>query len=269
MSDGWPTPPGAPPGMPPGWYPDPWYPACMRYWDGAQWTLHAQSVNASATDPLDLAGSRKAAGRAAVAFIVQAACSSLAALFGPVLVGGFVVIFRDAGRTSDSGTALPGGPAFALGNVVLQVAGLANVVCLVLIVVWAGKATTTTRALGRATTHTPGWAIAGWIVPIINYWYPYQVVRDLLPPDHRLRGAVTRWWACYLAGSFGIFVPMVLAALVGVGVGVLAAVVPVALLWTAALTARQLAEAIPDVHEAEAAAARAAYEASAARVAAG
>lgn len=36
------TPPA--PGPPANWYPDPWDPAALRWWDGTQWTAHtAQS----------------------------------------------------------------------------------------------------------------------------------------------------------------------------------------------------------------------------------
>jgi hypothetical protein len=54
---------------------------------------------------------------------------------------------------------------------------------------------------------TPGWAIAYWFIPIVNFFRPYQTVRDLwrrsseeikvkeLPPPIGL------WWLAYLVGG--------------------------------------------------------------------
>jgi len=253
MSDGWPAPAQAPPGMPPGWYPDPWYPASMRYWDGRQWTLHAQAAMAT-SNPLDIVGGRKAADRAGTAFAVQGACAAAIAFVYPLTFASFFHAIQRSADTDRPVSGFPGGSSFALGSGAAQLAGLASLVCTVVIVIWASKATTNARALGRATTHSPGWAIAGWFVPIINFWYPYQVVRDLLPEGHPARPLVARWWALYLAGTFLIFLPIGVGIGLGSGAGALAAILPAAAALTAGLTARRVVAAVADVQDADAAA---------------
>lgn len=64
---------GAPAAPPPGWYPDPYGPLAVRWWDGAQWTAHAQLLpeqaprpQPSATAPLPPVAYDAFAGAAAV-----------------------------------------------------------------------------------------------------------------------------------------------------------------------------------------------------------
>lgn len=50
-------------------------------------------------------------------------------------------------------------------------------------------------ALHRRSTF---WAGAGWVVPIVSLWFPYQVVSDLVRAfGARVRGLLV-WWAAWL-----------------------------------------------------------------------
>lgn len=47
-----------------------------------------------------------------------------------------------------------------------------------------------------------GWVWGGWLVPVVNLWFPFQVVRDLLRPTRRrssLGPIVGWWWAFWIA----------------------------------------------------------------------
>lgn len=45
------------------------------------------------------------------------------------------------------------------------------------------------------------WTLLGWVVPIINLWFPYQVVADLVRAfDARVRGLLV-WWAAWLVAT--------------------------------------------------------------------
>ncbi|HEY9388310.1 MAG TPA: DUF4328 domain-containing protein [Mycobacteriales bacterium] len=56
--------------------------------------------------------------------------------------------------------------------------------------------------------HSQGWAIGGWICPVVNLWFPYQMTADVLrasarpvpnqPPGLVSLGLVRGWWATYL-----------------------------------------------------------------------
>jgi hypothetical protein len=54
------------------------------------------------------------------------------------------------------------------------------------------------------------WAWAGWIVPIVSLWFPYQVLRDIDRADKAVLdparttlspAPVAAWWCCYLVYS--------------------------------------------------------------------
>lgn len=62
--------------------------------------------------------------------------------------------------------------------------------------------------------HSPMWAVLGWIVPIVSFWFPQMVVQDVwnaVNPQrprgtwqlYRTPGAelVTWWWAAYLTNQ--------------------------------------------------------------------
>jgi hypothetical protein len=52
----------------------------------------------------------------------------------------------------------------------------------------------------------PGWAIGGWVCPIVNFWFPYQMTKDILDgtqgrrEDNRpTRPLLVAWWLGYVA----------------------------------------------------------------------
>jgi hypothetical protein len=51
------------------------------------------------------------------------------------------------------------------------------------------------------------WVWLGWWVPIVSFWFPFQVVRDVRRASTRDFGATNGrlgvWWACWLAFTLG------------------------------------------------------------------
>jgi hypothetical protein len=103
--------------------------------------------------------------------------------------------------------------------------GWVSVAVLVLSIVWTFRSTRNARAAGRTGARwTPGWTIAGWLVPFLNIVLPYQAWSDLWrnsqpdagPGDEwRARPAsplVIGWWFLHLGGQ------IVVSAAVGVAV---------------------------------------------------
>lgn len=238
----------------PGWYADPWRATGLRWWDGSAWTAHAADGPPVQLAP-DLPTNRTWADRAAIAFLVLSAVLAFNAFALPVIFAGYFDAFGDVLDDSTTGTVeLPAG--VLLGGLALNVVGLFGTAALVVICVWTHHATTTARRLGRRTTHSPGWAAAGWFVPIVNYWFPYQAVRDLVPEGHPLRAKARAWWAYYLGAAFSTIVPIGLSAF-SLPVALAAALVPAALAIAAGLGARRIATGVADEHEATAATATA------------
>jgi hypothetical protein len=108
-------------------------------------------------------------------------------------------------------------------NAIGQIAGLVALVVLILFLVWFHRALTNARALGLPLRRSPGWGVAGFFIPIVNFWFPFQSACDLFPPGHPDRKLVGRWWACYLGAAFAAvaalmttFASLVAGAVIGV-----------------------------------------------------
>jgi hypothetical protein len=100
--------------------------------------------------------------------------------------------------------------------------------------VWLHRATTTARDLGLPVRRTPTAAAVGWLVPVINLWWPLQGVTDLFPVHRRPDRRLAWWWACSIVAS--------LAPLAGAAVPYVPAPAAVAIL--AAAVAPTIAAAV-------------------------
>lgn len=68
---------------------------------------------------------------------------------------------------------------------------------------WLVRARANSEAM---TPHQPtrarGWIWAGWLVPVVALWFPFQVVRDVLRAGRPGAGALLGWWwATWLVGQ--------------------------------------------------------------------
>jgi len=79
--------------------------------------------------------------------------------------------------------------------------GLLAIVALIVALIWQYRAASSARALGFTATHSPGWGVGCWFVPIVNLWMPYQAIRDCLPPGDPHRPLVLRWWLVALGAE--------------------------------------------------------------------
>ncbi|HSZ37121.1 MAG TPA: DUF4328 domain-containing protein [Acidimicrobiales bacterium] len=111
--------------------------------------------------------------------------------------------------------------------------GLVGAVAIVVTLVWQHRAASAARALGFPTTHSPAWGVGSWFVPIVNFWFPYQAIRDCLPPGDPNRARVLQWWLAYVAAGL-VGASAFVAALFSSGVAV-ALSIPAAALWLVVL----------------------------------
>jgi hypothetical protein len=192
--------------MQPAWYPDPYEPGWLRWWDGYAWTtaLWPAGTAHSANLVADRAEAEKIAEPTrialAVGVVVYAAQFVAVALtahhLGHAYTDYFSALSRWDGR---AGTEPPqpdvGGsqvwPTY-LGSFLLLPVEL-------LFMMWLQRAATFARRAGLKAKRDPMWAILGFIVPVVNFWYPYQVARDVFPLGHPGRRLVAQWWTLWLA----------------------------------------------------------------------
>ena len=108
--------------------------------------------------------------------------------------------------TARDGAALPGTPMLDLVGALTGVLTLATFVVAGL---WLGRARENALVISPAAPHarSAAWGWLGWFVPVVQWWFPYQVVRDVARASARSRsgGAVPvgAWWGAWLAMSAG------------------------------------------------------------------
>jgi hypothetical protein len=230
----------------PGWYPDPWQPARRRWWDGTSWGDHTWDPNQPPQpvqqpthwlpppDPWrDLADERNAGVWAKRAFTALFFAKVVSGLLSMMIFDSVVDDVRhaaDTGSTND--TSVSGWQILNMPVSIVLLLGFIGVV------LWNYKAATIASKLNYPARHSTTWAVLGWIVPVINFWFPYQSVRDCLAPGNTERKTVARWWTLYIIGSFVWLAVIVLAVVSGVAIALAVAlpcIVINALEWQTAL----------------------------------
>jgi hypothetical protein len=199
-----------PPGPPPGWYADPHGGGAPRWWDGTRWTdaVHdapgpADAAPTAADDP----GPRwQPLGSLATA---------LAVLLGIAAVANTVAALAFASRAALVGHALTATAAelevndtrvgLAIGAVMLTGLGTYVLWC-----VWFHAAYRDAETLHPVRFR--GWAVWGWLVPVVSLFRPKQMVNDAWraahahdhDDDHARTGGVAplvhAWWVTWLLG---------------------------------------------------------------------
>jgi hypothetical protein len=86
------------------------------------------------------------------------------------------------------------------GAGLLAVLGLAAAA--IAVVLWLRRARANAEALSPAPHRLgPGWAVAGWIVPVASYFVPFMVVSDVVrasAPAGRAPTVLRVWWASWI-----------------------------------------------------------------------
>lgn len=231
----------------PGWYPDPWFPGGLRWFDGTAWTPATSGPGATSSGGYDSAKGASTAAHAGWAFLARGIAGAVQYLTLPLLFGGVWDEMRTASATSG-----PAWSPFELGGsfVVLQVAGLVIWAALAFVCIWSFRATTNARAVGLPTQFEPGLAVAGWIIPVANLVMPYLVVRDLFPHGDPGRRAAGWWWGSEMGGALLGMVAFGAALFGGRVPGAAVGVVAAGVLLAAGLQGRRLTRRALELHTA-------------------
>jgi len=81
----------------------------------------------------------------------------------------------------------------------------------ILFVVWFYRARINAERHGYRQRRARAWAFWGWIVPIVNLWFPFQIMGDIwragLAAEQRRETAwlPALWWTCWLLSGLGVF----------------------------------------------------------------
>ena len=105
---------------------------------------------------------------------------------------------RSTGIDSDTWATVYDGSAVALLP--------AMIVVWVVTCIWLGQVRKHSQSINPEYPHARrvGWLWAGWLVPIVNLWFPFQVVRDIYSAATRflLPSAMRWWWGLWLVMLF-------------------------------------------------------------------
>ncbi len=218
-----------PDGPAPGWYNDPADPTRLRWWNGHTWTATTAVREGAAFGPYGSHspygsqgsqgaygpfGTRSAAAHSDIDGLrVQAKRARLALAVAPVA---FAVQYAASGsqfrRFAESWNDLEGldglnGSGGSAGaSAASQLAGAVMIGVYVVFLMWFFSAATSAQALRIPSRRSPGWAIGGWFIPIVNLWFPYQSAKGLLPPGDPGLALVRRWWGWWIATQLMAFV---------------------------------------------------------------
>lgn len=213
--------------MQPGWYDDPWSAAALRWWDGYQWTPADRPRPPEGSVQLlsdVVAKTAKAQLRwkrwARVSLMIWYGLLIAAGIGVTIALVGFRLdLFHDSTKSFPDSSPVPvAAPSPSTSsdsgsnlvvNLGVNVLSYLPVLAQFPFLWWLYLSGTLGDRLRLPASRNPVWGIAGFFVPIINFWFPYQVARDLFPPGDPQRRIVRWWWVCYLVAST-LFVPMVI-----------------------------------------------------------
>jgi hypothetical protein len=131
----------------------------------------------------------------------------------------------------------------------LEITGLVALATEIVFIVWFAKAADNAERLFIPHRRNTIWAILGFFVPVVNFWFPYQVAADLLPPGDPARPIAGWWWAWYLAQG-AVALPVLIVSFASTTAAVIIGVIGFAVPIAAAVKARQLIAAVTQRHAA-------------------
>jgi Domain of unknown function (DUF4328)/Protein of unknown function (DUF2510) len=211
------TPTLSPATAPEGWHRDPHRHGQLRYWDGTQWTEHISPDPSAAVPATVRTSAPRHAYTSGTARLGMAALLALAAiavvdavatgvyLWATNVVSGWIdepdTVTEEVGRQID-----------ALASRLALVHAAFYLVAAILVITWLYRTYTSERVDSAELKHSPGWVIGAWFVPVLSWWRPLQIVRDLwwaaTPESDRARGLpgqrsipwlMVWWWVSWLA----------------------------------------------------------------------
>lgn len=233
--------------MEPGWYPDPFADG-VRWWDGRTWTAHTAPAATAFYRPdpnKDLGDEQVAGRRAAIAVVVAAVIGAVNEVVVAIAFGDYFRTAVDAARSANATiTDLP----TPSGVVASEFIAVGAFVAQIFVMIWLYRAAKFARNAGLPARRDPVWAALGFFIPVVNFWFPYQVAADSFPYADRNRRLAGWWWAWYLISTLSVLAVLVASAF-STTTGVIIALIAACAYALAAVYARRLIAAIGAAHE--------------------
>jgi hypothetical protein len=180
-----------------GWFADPQDKYRLRWWDGSAWTERT----------LERADGRPDLPRwwSGLSWVLQVALLSNVATSAFVLyVDLETLAFVDDVRLRPDAVSMA--DAERIDTLALWAVAdvAAYLVTAVMVIVWLYTLHHSSRMDRRVLRHGSGWAIGGWMVPVLNLWRPFQMVSDVRRGATGDAGAPVPlrqgwWWGTWLA----------------------------------------------------------------------
>jgi hypothetical protein len=223
------------------WYPDPLGRGEYRYWDGERWTQWIATGGQSRPDNFDLpadvpeptllsaslppptaeayAANPYAPGAfparldtlrfrplqgPAVALTWLLSASIVAATVAAILTFSHLSKVEDAFDNPNFSTVKSANDAADAVNGAGVVVDLLSIAIFVVLIVFLYRASKNTELWNHESrTWTPGWAIAGWFIPLANFVIPFLVTRDVWrrTPNDNGTGILYLWWLLFVIGT--------------------------------------------------------------------
>ncbi len=208
-------------GPPPGWYPDPAGARAWRWWDGARWTEWASDPTPAGQQAASFqsvpfaypptvapgpsvrdrfASEARIAPWARIAFVSYPVILVVSLLIAWAESSILREVFHSLRVQLRTGVIKPVDETRTTELNLLSLVDLAvSAPFLVLVPVWQYHAAKTAQLLSLPARRSPGLGVGSWFIPIVNFWFPYQSIRDCVRPGDAGRDAVARMWAFYVA----------------------------------------------------------------------
>lgn len=152
--------------------------------------------------------------------------------------------FRESVDSGDVSGVSGGNPTVSL---ISNAASMLLLAVGIIFLIWFYRALTVAAESGLPAKRGPGLGVAGFLIPIVNFWWPYRSMVDAMPAGHPAQPLILRWWLLYVAMSL-LTIGVVVAALFSTAVMWILAIADVGVSLAGAFAARDVIDAVTAAH---------------------